>query len=145
MKYGQIQKKALSIIFAPKKCHQYLYSRRFILVTDHGPLLTLLGSTKRVPALAANRLSRWALVLNQYDYTIKYRSTKHHQNADALSRLPVGPDKEFDAREDEEDVDTVCTIHTIGQQLNSSDYNVLAKKTKKDPILATVMRYTAEG
>ena len=93
MKYGQIQKKALSIIFAPKKCHQYLYSRRFILVTDHGPLLTLLGSTKRVPALAANRLSRWALVLNQYDYTIKYRSTKHHQNADALSRLPVGPDK----------------------------------------------------
>ena len=115
------------------------------MVTDHRPLLTLLGPTKGVLALAANGLSRWDLVLNQYDYSIEYRSTKHHQNADALSRLPVGPDKEFDAREDEEDVDTVCTIHTIGQQLNSSDYRVLAKETKKDPILATVMRYTAEG
>ena len=84
-------------------------------------------------------------MLNQCDYTIEYRSTKHHQKADDVSRLPVGPDKEFDAREDEEDVDTVCTIHTIGQQLNSSHYKVLAKETKKDPILATVMRYTAEG
>ena len=95
------------MIFALKKYHQYLYGRRFILVTDHTPLLTLLEPTKKVPTLAANRLSRWALVQNQYDYTINYRSTKHHQNADALSRLLVEPDKAFDAREDEEDVDTV--------------------------------------
>jgi hypothetical protein len=144
-KYGQIQKEALSIIFGLKKFHQFLYGRQFILVTDHRPLLALFGPTKGVPALAANRLARWALLLGQYDYSIEYRATKDHQNADALSRLPVGPDAEFDQREDEEDVDTVCTIHSIGQQLSPTDPGVLAKETRKDPILAAVMRYTAEG
>ena len=144
-KYGQVQKEALSIIFALKKFHQYLYGRRFILVTDHKPLLALFGPTKGVPALAANRLSRWALLLNQYNYIIEHRSGKQHQNADALSRLPVGPDDEFDQMEDIEDVDVVCTIHTISRQLNPTDNGVVSKETSKDPVLAAVMRYTTEG
>jgi len=45
-KYGQIQKKVLAIMFAQKKFHQYLYGRRFILITNHRPLLALFGPTK---------------------------------------------------------------------------------------------------
>ena len=52
-------------------------------------------------------------MLSQYDYTIEYRSTKQHGNADALSRLPVGPDLSFDGEEGDNDVDTVCTIRVI--------------------------------
>jgi len=37
-KYSQIQKEVLSIVFALRKFHHYLYARRFILVTDHQPL-----------------------------------------------------------------------------------------------------------
>ena len=58
--YSQIYKEALSIIYG-LKFYQYLYGRRFILVTDHKPLTALSGPKKGTPLLAANRLARWAL------------------------------------------------------------------------------------
>ena len=117
-RYSQIQKEALAIVFALHKFHQFLYGRQFILVTDHKPLLSLFGPNKATPALAANRLARWALLLNQYNYSIEYRKTSLHGNADALSRLPSGPDNDFDGEEKEADVDMVCAIKTIDSQLN---------------------------
>ena len=81
-------------------------------------------------------------MLGQYHYTIEYRKSAEHGNADALSRLPVGPDVTFDAEEGEADVDMVCTISL---QLNPMDQGVLAKESSKDPDIARVMRYTREG
>ena len=144
-RYSQIQKEALAIIFALNKFHQFLYGRSFILVTDHKPLIVLFGPTKATPALAANRLARWALTLSQYQYTIEYRKTCDHSNADALSRLPVGPDASFDEEEDEADVDTVCTIKTVSLQLDPTDPGTMAKESAKDPVIANVMRFTREG
>ena len=59
--------------------------RTFILVRNHKPLLALFGPTKPTLALTANRLARWTLKLSQYDYTIEYRKTSEHGNADVLS------------------------------------------------------------
>ena len=69
--YSQIHKEALSIISGLKKFYQYLYGRSFILVTDHKPLTALFGPKKGTPLLAANRLARWSLWLNQFDYAIE--------------------------------------------------------------------------
>jgi len=66
----------------------------------------MFGPNKSTPALAANRLSRWALFLRQFNYTIEYRKTSEHSNADVLSRLPVGEDPVFDQDESTDDVDT---------------------------------------
>eukprot|EP00731_Ephydatia_muelleri_P006745 Em0003g993a len=144
-RYSQIQKEALAIVFALNKFHQFLYGRSFILVTDHKPLLVLFGPTKATPALAANRLARWALTLSQYQYTIEYRKTCDHSNADALNRLPVGPDARFDEEEDNADVDTVCIIKTVSLQLDPTDPGTMAKESAKDPDIANVMRFTREG
>ena len=146
-RYSQIQKEALAIIFALKKFHQFLYGRSFILVTDHKPLIALFGPQvhRATPVLAANRLARWALMLNQYQYSIEYRKTSEHGNADALSRLPAEADTSFDGEEDEADVDVVCAIRTTGQQLNPTDPGVLARESANDPVISNVIRCTREG
>ena len=87
--YGQIEKKALGIIFGVTKFQKFLYGRKFTLVTDHKPLLTLLGPKSQIPPLAAARLQRWALILTAYNYDIQYCPSDKHGNADSLSRLPV--------------------------------------------------------
>lgn len=87
--YAQLEKEALSLIFAVKHFHQYLYGRNFILVTDHKPLTIILSPKQGIPPLAAARLQRWANLLAAYKYSIQYKSTLEHANADAMSRLPL--------------------------------------------------------
>lgn len=76
-------------MFGVKKFHQFLYGRKFALLTDHKPLTTIFGSKAGIPSLAAARIQRWALLLSAYSFDIGFRGTKLHGNADALSRLPL--------------------------------------------------------
>ena len=145
-KYSQIQKEALAIVFALRKFHRYLYGQKFILVTDHKPLLSVFSPTKATPALAANRLVRWALILNQYNYSIEYRNTSAHGNADVLSRLPSGPDANFDhEKKEEDDMYVVDSIKIISSQLKPTDPGVLLKESAKDSTTSGVIRYIQEG
>ena len=58
------------------------------MLTDHQPLVTILGPKTGVPALAAARMQRWSLMLAAYQYEIEYRkSAEADAEADALSRL----------------------------------------------------------
>lgn len=57
-------------------------------MTDHKPLLAILGPKKGVPALAA-RLQRWAVLLSANTYDIRFKTTVNHANADGLSHLPL--------------------------------------------------------
>ena len=62
-------------------------------MTDHKPLLIILGQ-KGIPAMAANWLQRWAIILSSYTYIIQYKLTTMRGNADTLSMLPILADKQ---------------------------------------------------
>ena len=133
--YAQMEKEALSLVFGVRKFHQYLYGRRFVLITDHKPLTTLLGPKHGIPPLAAARLQRWALLLTAYTYSIEYKATKEHANADGLSRLPLGTRH-----------DPAMDVFMIGQlQALPVTTERLETTTRQDPLLSKLHQYVREG
>ena len=87
--YAQLEREALALINGVRQFHKYLIGRKLTLVTDHRPLLKILGPKQGIPTLAAARLQRWAIVLSAYDYDLEFTPGIHNQEADMLSRLPL--------------------------------------------------------
>jgi len=86
--YSQIAKEALALVWGVN-FHLYLFGRHFTLVTDHEPLTSILNPKKGIPAITVARLQRYALFLAGFKYSIEYKNTTQHGNADGLSRLPL--------------------------------------------------------
>jgi hypothetical protein len=76
--YSQIDKEALALTWGVKKFNQYLYGRKFTLLTDHKPLTAILHPSKEIPTTTAARMQRYALYLAAHDYKIEYRSSGQH-------------------------------------------------------------------
>ena len=99
--YSQLEKEGLSCIFGIERFHNYLFGRHFELVTDHKPLLGLLKEDCATPPQASSRIKRWSLFLSSYQYTLRFRNTSAHANADALSRLTLPEEPATVSREPE--------------------------------------------
>ena len=87
--YSQVDKEGAPIIFALKKFNQYLLGNNFTWTTDNKAIKNIFDPKTEINSIAAGRLVRWALLLTQYNYTLKFRKSNKHLNADMLSQLPV--------------------------------------------------------
>ena len=137
--YSQIEKEALSCIFGINRFHTYLYGHHFTLITDHKPLLSLFKEQKAIPHQASGRIQRWALVLAGYEYTISFRPTESHSNADALSRLPL--------QHADEPVPAVPETVLLLEQLDEGPFTAQQVKyyTARDPCLSQVLSFVQNG
>ena len=135
-----IEKETLAIIFAIRKFQQFLYGRRFTLLTDHQPLTLLFGPRKGLPPIAVSRLQRWAIQLSAYQYDIKYRSSKQNANADAFSRLQGGTSTEDLPGEEE-----AKEVNRLQVARVPVDARLLREETSRDPVLSRVVHFTLNG
>ena len=79
----------MAIVFALRKLRHYLEGRPFELWTDHAALRFLMTMKD-----TSNRVTRWALTVQQYDFIIKHIPGTTNRVADALSRAPLPVDSQ---------------------------------------------------
>lgn len=75
---------ALAIVWGIKHNHHYLFGHPFKVVTDHHALCHLMKLKN-----PTNRLAQWILKLQEYDFTVEFKSGKLHTDADTLSWDPL--------------------------------------------------------
>ena len=84
LNYSTVEKECLAIVWACKHFRPYLLGKPFQIWTDHKGL-TWIFNVKD----PSSRLLRWRLLLEEYEFEIKYKPGKQNTNADSLSRYPV--------------------------------------------------------
>ena len=111
-------------------------SREFTFVTDHRPLLKILGPYEGVPTLAAARLQRWALLLSAYNDKLKFKSGVENKEADLLCKLPI-PMKVIDPNEEIYHVEYCDQLPVTATEI--------ARETQRDTILRKAYEYIRSG
>lgn len=79
-----IEKELLAIHFALKTFRHYLYGQKFVVFTDHKPLIYLFKLKN-----PSSKLMRIKMDLEEFDFTIEYIKGKDNVVADALSRISI--------------------------------------------------------
>ena len=132
----------LSITFAVRKFHQYIYGKECVVVeNDHKPLETIMKKTiDKVPP----RLQRMMLCLQPYDLTVKYVPGKFMYIAvfaDTLSRAYLTAERADDCVGLKHNLEYV--VHTVIQNLPvaTSKLTEFKEATALDSTLQTVVRY----
>ncbi|CAF1137087.1 unnamed protein product, partial [Brachionus calyciflorus] len=73
--YGITEKECLAVVWAIKFYRVYLYGTHFKIITDHSELAWLMKIVD-----PTDRLARWSIYLQAYDFEIIHRKGKVHSN-----------------------------------------------------------------
>ena len=134
-KYAQIELELLAIYFACHKFDQYLLGKRFLVESDHKPLITLFGKDLFSCPLRAQRLM---LSLQRFDFDIEFVPGKFLYTADVLSRFVDNAPQCLNEIDVETEPSYLSGMHT---QMKSE----LSETTLHDPLLMKLSDYITRG
>lgn len=114
VKYAQIEKELLAIVFSCERFHFYLYGREFLVQSDHKPLESLM---ERDIDDVAMRLQRMMMKLLKYSkIKVTFKPGKEMLIADCLSRAQVD--------DVEEDKEITTAVHSVIMRACVSEDNL---------------------
>ena len=91
LNYTVSEKESLAVIEGFGKYHTYLYGNHTTVITDHQALEHVFKNPK-----ITGRIARWSILLQNYDFTVKYKKGKFNANNDAISWLENLPPPDND-------------------------------------------------
>lgn len=135
--YSVIDREGLAIVFGLNKFFHYLVGNKFVIRTDHKPLLAIFNPHKGIPVIAASRLQRWANFLAGFSYQIEHVSSRDNI-ADYPSRVP------FESWQLWKEDDSYVNFLNMGDAVKI-DCEVLRKSTDSDPELSALREWLTTG
>ena len=89
LNYTVTEKEFLAVVHAINKFRHYITGYPVVLYTDHSAIKFLANKP-----VTNGRVTRWLILLQEFDITIKDRPGKENPVADFLSRMPKPTDVE---------------------------------------------------
>ena len=130
--YAPTEGECLAVVWAVKKFRHYLHGRHFDILTDHSALKWL-----QEARFTNSKLERWALAMQEHDYSISHVEGKKNVIADCLSRVVAGAVIAWEA----ETKGTEVTPIMITQILNTGvDLDELSKSEHADMIRCAICK-----
>ena len=80
--YSTIERECLAMVFSVQKFQHYLLCNPMVFFVNHMAIKFLVNKAE-----LSGRLARWVLLLREFDYTVEYKPSRMHLQADHLSRL----------------------------------------------------------
>lgn len=118
--YSTVEKELLAIVWAVKHFKPYVYGHEFVVLSDHKPLVYLFNISG-----ASDRLMRWRIQLEEYDFKVVYTPGKGNVVADALSRIEL------------------CNLDTAGQITKEISDEIKSHKRKISSRINVITRNQA--
>ena len=135
-RYPQIDREALSIYWAVKRFHLFVYGKEFKVITDHKPLMALFNNPSSKPSA---RIERWLMELQQYRFIVEYRPGASNP-ADYASRHPIGDPESHNYEVESEEHISFVARNAVPKAVTLSE-----SATAKDPVLQAVMSAVKSG
>ncbi len=88
--YFSYKGECLVVVWVVIHFKPYLYGTNFTLYTDHQPIKWLMTNDKLI-----NKLTRWALLLQEYEFKVIHQPGITHENVDTMSWKPLTTSKDF--------------------------------------------------
>ncbi|GFS73739.1 retrovirus-related Pol polyprotein from transposon 17.6 [Trichonephila clavipes] len=140
-KYTSFELEVLAVVEALKKFSIYVLGTSFKIITDCDALVKTLSKKELNP-----RRARWALYLQEFNYTIEHRTGSKMAHVDALSRPPhcmlIQNSVHLQFLKAQQADDQITTIKTLLETTPHDNYivkNKLLYKTVNDTDLLVVL------
>jgi len=135
IRYSQIEKELLSVIFGLRKFHNWIFGNKILVQNDHKPLSTLIK--KDIHKVPSGKLQRMIINLWNYDINFEWVPGKYMHLADFLSRNFI---ESGNSLEDRDFTETVLLVHCTEDSQNELKIN-----TENDEELKILIKYCLDG
>ena len=120
--YSRTEREALGMIYNINKFRHYLLGKKFTFHVDHATLLYLVSKQT-----LTEKLARWMLLLQDFEFDIQHRPGTQHAVADYLSRL----ENEAYAVNGDDDFPEGAILHIAVEDRNGSTPHTMTNGSSK--------------